>query len=237
VNHVIFFLASVVLLAALSLRARAPSHVQRAPTAASMLRGAPPPAVAGLVRFDASVQQEPRVDDASMRARLRDRYIEARFPGVLSSSADLADADGVVTIARLLFEEGRYDDAQELLQLAIGQSGSEPLRLARLEITFLQRDASRYVALARELRQAHPQTREWTEVARLGRLLVPGEALFGADAGQRPHDRYGPWPDMPNWIQASWDLTPEVLAAELHRDMRVDPSAERARELQMGTGD
>ena len=236
-THVIFFLASVALLGGLSLWLRAPSHAQHRPKAAPAPHRTPPPAVAGLVRFDAPVPQEPVIDDAGMRARLRDRYIAARFPGIVSSSADLEDTDSVLTATRLLFEEGRYDDAQELFQLAIGQSGAEPLRLARLEITFLQRDSARFVALARELRLAHPQTREWSEVSRLGRLLAPGETLFGADAGQHPHEHYGPWPDMPNWIQASWDLTSDVHAADLHRDMRIDTPAENPRTLQAGHGD
>ena len=204
------------------------------PTAASTLRGAPPPAVAGLVRFDAPVQQEPRVDDAPMGTR--DRYVAARFPGILSSSADLDDIDQVVTVARLLFEEDHYDDAQELLQIAIARSGSEPLRLARLELTFLRRDASRYIDLARELRQAHPKTREWAEVARLGRLVAPRETLFDSAGPERPDSHYGPWPDMPNWIQASWDFTPDAFAAELHRDLKHEPSADRARALKTSNG-
>jgi hypothetical protein len=38
-------------------------------------------------------------------------------------------------------------------------------------------------------------------------------------SGPRDHDHYGPWPHLPNWIQAPWDLTGEVIAADFHRAM------------------
>jgi hypothetical protein len=161
--------------------------------------------------------------DKDTRMQVRDRYIAARFPRIVSSSADLADAKHVVRIARLLFDEERHDDALELLQLAIGQSAApQRLHLARLEITFLVRDAARYVALAGEYRRAFPDSPEWDDVARLGRAIAPKDPLFAAGAPQRRHEHYGPWPDMPNWIDASWDLTPEVFAGEFHRAMSAD---------------
>jgi len=53
----------------------------------------------------------------------------------------------------------------------------------------------------------------WCEITRLGRVLAPAEPLFGAKQGERTFERYGPWPQLPNWLNASWDLTSEVLAA------------------------
>ena len=91
------------------------------------------------------------------------------------------------------------DRADELFALAIEQSPTPlPLRLAR------------------DLRERHTKAVEWPEVARLGHALSPDEPLFAGDRASLEGGHYGPWPDMPNWIQASWDLTPEVLAVDFH---------------------
>ena len=156
-----------------------------------------------------------------LRAKLRDRYIAVRFPGVARSSADLQDAERVIKGVRLYFEEQKFDRADELLELAIGQAGSDKLlRLARLELAFLRREAGPFTEFAREIRRVHPDLPEWPEVARLGRALAPTETeLFGDAQGARVHDTYGPWPEMPNWLQASWDLTHEILRSDFHREM------------------
>ena len=161
------------------------------------------------------------------RRKIRDRYITARFPGVARSSVELANAQHVIKSARLLFEDEQPDLAIELLELAIEEAPHEsPLWLARLEILFLLRDRDGFVESARAFRQAHPHHDSWSEVERLGRALAPGEALFGAVAGPRDHDHYGPWPHLPNWIQAPWDLTAEIVAADFHRALqRVTPRA------------
>ena len=159
-----------------------------------------------------------------LRSKLRDRYIAIRFPGVARSSSDLRDAARVIKGVRLYFGEQKLARAEELLDLAIGQAGSPKLlRLARLELAYLRRDAAAFTAFARDFRGAHPDALEWLEITRLGRALTPDEAsLFGDAQGARAQDSYGPWPDMPNWLQASWDLTSEVLGADFHREMN-DP--------------
>lgn len=161
-------------------------------------------------------------DCAASRAyRIRDRYICARFPGVARSVSDLESMERVVKCARLYFEDGQLAAALELLDMAIEQdSRAEGLWLAELEILFLARDASRFVECARAFRALHAGSAQWSEVARLGHAIAPHETLFGAKGGPRDHEHYGPWPDLPNWIQASWDLTPEVLAADFHRLMK-----------------
>ncbi|HSW82117.1 MAG TPA: hypothetical protein VLH12_01495 [Usitatibacter sp.] len=154
------------------------------------------------------------------RAKIRGRYLAARFPGVARSAADLLESERIIHSARLYFEDRKSDRAIELLDLAIAQCPADPsLSLARLEIAFLIRDAVLYVALAGAFRAAHPSSPQWPEVARLGRTIAPQEAMFGASEGPRDTDHYGPWPDMPNWIQAPWDLTAEVRATEFHQAM------------------
>jgi hypothetical protein len=154
------------------------------------------------------------------RRRIRDRYVAARFPGIARCAADLADAAFVIKAARLHFEDQQPELALELLGLAIEESPEqEALWLARLEILFLHRDREGYVATARGFRATHRASPQWSEVERLGRALAPGDALFG-NTGWKPHEHYGPWPHLPNWIQASWDLTGEVMAADFHRALK-----------------
>lgn len=167
----------------------------------------------------AANDEDPRNFDPRRR-KIRDRYISARFPGVARSAADLESADRVIKSARLYFEEDESATALELLELAIEEIPHESsVWLARLEILFLIRDRDGFVEAARAFRLAHPAHDSWTEVERLGSAIAPGEALFGAVRGPREHEHYGPWPHLPNWIQALWDLTAEVVAVDFHRAM------------------
>ena len=175
----------------------------------------------------ANGDDDPRNYDARCR-RIRDRYIGARFPGVARGAADLQPSDRVVKAARLYFEDGHPEAALELLDLAIEQdSRAEALWLAQLEILFLVRDGARFIETARAFRAMHPASGAWPEVARLGRALMPREGFFGPESGPREHEHYGPWPDLPNWIQANWDLTAEVLAADFHRVLAQRAEAAR----------
>jgi hypothetical protein len=159
-------------------------------------------------------------DPKGLAPTVRDHYIADRFPGLAQCGGDLQEVALIIGGARLYFDEGKTDRALELLDLAIEQCPfDEPLRLARLEIAFLLRDAPLYTALAREFQRVHGGSVAWPEVARLGRAVAPSEPIFGAKQSDRAHEHYGPWPDTPNWINASWDLTPEVLAADYHRLM------------------
>ena len=160
---------------------------------------------------------EPLTLDTRAR-KIRERYMSARFPGVVRSAADLHSEEMVIKSARLFFEDGQVELALELLDLAIEENcRCEAVRLAQLEILFLTRDAKGYVERASAYRSAHPTSEAWAEVKRLGQALAPGEALFGSASGPRDHDHYGPWPHLPNWIQANWDLTAEIVAADFHR--------------------
>lgn len=151
---------------------------------------------------------------------IRDGYIAARFPGVARGSGDLAETERVIRSARLYFDESQQAKAAELLDLAIAlNAATEELWLARLEIAFLVRSADDFCGLAHAFRHFHPASPAWSQIARLGHALRPAEPLFGAAAGPAS-SQYGPWPDTPNWIQASWDLTAEVKAAEFHNAMR-----------------
>ncbi|HLX25167.1 MAG TPA: hypothetical protein VKR38_17595 [Usitatibacter sp.] len=167
---------------------------------------------------DLAPVDDPRVSGEGRRRRIRDRYIGARFPGAVSGAADLESPERVIKAARLYFEDGRAETGQELLDLAIEQHPHiEALWLAQLEILYLAYDAARFSERAKAFRQSHPASTHWAEVTRLGRALAPDDKFFGAKSGPRPNEHYGPWPHLPNWIQASWDLTGEVLASDFHR--------------------
>jgi hypothetical protein len=218
-------------------RATTPKPVARAtaPTPKALARAPVPnsaPPAEGNPRFEAlawsgsiaapatSAAASAPASDASC-ARLRDRYLAARFPGVFRSATDLLETEYVIKVARHCFEEGSVDRADELFALALEVSPAPlTLRLAQIEFAFLARETGSYIRLAKELQQKHPGIAEWPEVARLGAALAPEEEIFG-QAGRESNSHYGPWPDMPNWIQASWDLTHEILAADFHRAMSV----------------
>lgn len=179
----------------------------------------PAPTITPAAKQAKLVESNPGTYDETRR-KIRDRYIAIRFAGIIRSAADLANAPRIIRAARAAFEEDHADTALELLEIAIEQNVKEKtFWLADLEIAFLVRNAHRFVASARAFRATFPEAAEWKEIQRLGRALAPGETLFGARQGARSHEHYGPWPDLPNWILAPWDLTQEVAAADFHRAM------------------
>lgn len=204
--------------------ARIAARPPRRPPAAS---AAPPPRRPASRMPDLEALDWDNAGDAASSARpsagqvrIRDRYIAARFPGAMRNASDLASPLKVIDVARHYFEEGESDCAHELLEMAIEVSPRHtPLRLAQIEIAFLGRDGQRMLLAARGLHEALPQCPQWPDVQRLGWALLPGEGLFGEAPGARDHEHYGPWPDTPNWIGASWDLTGDVRAADFHHAM------------------
>jgi hypothetical protein len=173
----------------------------------------------------------------SSRAQLRDRYIAARFCGMARGAADLRSPEAVVRAARLYFEEERADLATEMLSIAEEElPGEASIALARLELLYLCRERDPYERAARRFLEAHPGHEAWAAVARLGRKLEPASRLFASDGPADAADHYGPWPHLPNWIQAPWDLCAEVLAADFHRTVRTLAAAPVAPQLSFDGG-
>jgi hypothetical protein len=178
---------------------------------------------------NASLPTAAPLDLDARRQRIRDRYLAVRFDGLIRDTRDLKDIAKVIKAARLYFEDENPDRADELLRLAAAAQPHEPrLWLARLEIHFLSRDAERFGETARAYRRAYPGGGEWAQVACLGRALSPGDELFRDSTGEHDDENYGPWPNTPNWIEASWDLTAEVAGADFHRHMRARIDRRRA---------
>lgn len=91
---------------------------------------------------------------------------------------ELDDVQRVLETVRRVYDLGRADIADEVLAAAIERSPrNKQLRLAQLNIAYLERDFARYQALARELRARLPEcVAEWKEAQRLARGLMPAAA-------------------------------------------------------------
>lgn len=186
--------------------------------------GAP---VAAAPLHEATAQAGHFLDDP-LRHKILDRYITARFAGVATCARDLADSVRVVKAARLLFEDGQADRGLELLQVASEiYPEDDATRLARLELLFLERDAQGYRRAVERFHVDRPQSPQWPEIRELGRKLgLDGELFRDQGVHDNAFPQYGPWPGLPNWIQAPWDLSGEVAMAELHsRMMAAHPIA------------
>jgi len=181
----------------------------------------PPPRPAANWRA-AARPPRPEASDVARR-RIRDRYLAVRFPGAPHTDEDLRDIAGVIKSARLYFEDGDLERACELLEFACDVNRAEESPwLAHLEILFLKRKGHEFAELAHRFHQRFPNSGRWPEILRLGLRLAPQNRLFH---GAHPHEadidaHYGAWPQVQNWIQAPFDLTGDVLAAEFHARMR-----------------
>lgn len=156
---------------------------------------------------------------AFLRQRIRDRFLGSRFPGVPHGVEDLGQTEQVIKTARLFFEDGDADRACEWLAFASDANPDERLWLAQLEILFLKRQAPAYTALAADFKRRFSESDKWGDIAHLGARLAPADPLFAGAKAADADAHYGPWPQVQNWIDAPYDLTGEVLAAEFHAAM------------------
>jgi len=163
-----------------------------------------------LFAFGPGNEPPPPVSTAD-EAGIRERYIAARFPGLVRGAVDLRSTHRVLDVARALAEENELGLADELFDLAIEENGGgKELRLAQIEVAFVRRDAARFAALERALLAAFPDCAERGEVERLRHAL-------GAAAGAADYEHE--WPDLPCWLDTRYDLASEVMASELHHAM------------------
>jgi len=165
---------------------------------------------------------------AFLRQRIRDRFLGSRFPGVAHSVDDLAQTDQVIKTARLFFEDGDVDRACEWLAFASDANPDERLWLAQLEILYLKRQAVAFTTLAAEFGRRFAESTKWDDIVVLGARLAPTDPLFIGGKKGDGDAHYGPWPQIQNWIEAPFDLTGDVMAAEFHAAMRGSESAPKA---------
>ena len=158
---------------------------------------------------------------AFMRQRIRDRFLEYRFPGLPHDAAGLGQTDEVIRAARLYLEEGDVGRACEWLDFASDANPDERLWLAHLEILYVTRQPKAFASLAEQGRARFPGSGKWDDIVSLGARLAPDDPLFTGARTADGDTRYGAWPQTFNWIEASFDLTGDVLAAEFHSAMQT----------------
>lgn len=166
-------------------------------------------------------------NSAYARQRIRLRYFKARFPDVPPPSEASRDPTALIRAARLYFEDGEAGQATELLQVAAEFMPDQiRLLLAKLEIHYLRRDGAGFLETARLIAERFPGSALWTDVARLGRRLVPGEPLF-ADPAVAATGPDAPWEETRNWIEAPGDFSADVLAVDFRqRVLSLSPFTE-----------
>jgi hypothetical protein len=185
----------------------------------------------------ASRAQERRVvaSDAELTTRipeenaadLRRRYMEERFPEIVTRMISLENPDSVVKGARLFYEDGALPRAVELLQFAIEAHPEEVKSwLALFEIFRLERLSGEFAALARRFKQQHGESEHWRKVQYFGREIDPVNGLYEEEPlntletiGPREARRLAAAssfdPVAENWLNAPMDFENEVLANEL----------------------
>jgi hypothetical protein len=191
-------------------------------TPAPPRKAAAPPVARPPINWQTTARAKPESNEMERR-RIRDRYLAVRFPGAPHTDEDLHDSAGVIKSARLYFEDGDFDRSCELLEFAceVNRADESPW-LAHLEILFLRRKGHEFAELAHRFHERFPASGRWPEILRLGLRLAPQNRFFhGAHPREADIDEhYGAWPQVQNWIQAPFDLTGDVLAAEFHARMR-----------------
>ncbi len=195
-----------------------PEKPKRARPATRMVPRPPPP-----LQRPSPLPREIMQPSEAMRQRIRDRYLAVRFPGAPHTEQELRNTPDVIKSARLYFEDGDIDRACELLECAEeSNKQDEAPWLAHLEILYLKRKGPPFTALAKRFYVQFPRSRRWAEILRLGLRLDPDDSLYHDVRPQAAavDEHYGAWPQVQNWIQAPFDLTGDVLAAEFHAKMR-----------------
>jgi hypothetical protein len=184
----------------------------------------PAPYERGVVSSDADLATRIPEENAD---ELRRRYIEERFPEIVTRMIVLDNADSVVKGARLFYEDGGLPRAVELLQFAIeGHPEEVKSWLALFEIFRLERLTGEFASLAVRFKQLHGETEHWRKVQYFGREIDPGNVLYHEEPintlqtiGPREARRIAAAasfdPIAENWLNAPMDFENEVLANEL----------------------
>jgi hypothetical protein len=178
----------------------------------------------GVVASDADLATRIPEENAD---ELRRRYIEERFPEIVSRTIVLDDGDSVVKGARLFYEDRALPRAVELLHFAIEAHPEEVKTwLALFEIFRLERLTGEFAALAKRFKQQHGKSEHWQKVQYFGREIDPGNTLYQVEPlktletiGPREARRLAAAasfdPIAENWLNAPMDFENEVLANEL----------------------
>lgn len=152
--------------------------------------------------------------DPALRAmEYKNAYIAARFPEIAAGNIVLDDYASVIEGARIFYQDDQdAAKAVELLRVALTTHPEHGgLWLAFFEILWLERAAPEFADLAQRYlaRGDGRADSNWPMIAKLGRELDPGNALYSADGLPETGD------SSPNWLSAELDMMGDVLALEL----------------------
>jgi len=180
---------------------------------------------------DLSALPSARLQPTSHAQEDPDRYLAVRFPGAPHTVDELRDSATVIKAARLYFEDEDLDRAascsssRQTPTRRTSRPGSPP------RDAIPQRKAPAFTRLAKRFHEHFPNSGRWSEILRLGLRLArrnrPSSTPIRASRHRRTLRRV---PQVQNWIQAPFDLTGDVLAAEFHAKMRGGDSRSHLRE-------
>lgn len=126
------------------------------------------------VNFDVSHLQH----DANKR-RLRERYIQARFPQFSESNTSLRNTKEVLRWARQFLDDDRSGPAIELLELSLEEDATQrEVWLFLIEHAFLNSDAPRVSELAAEYAMRFGRDDATAVIEAMGHELSPNDPQF-----------------------------------------------------------
>ncbi|HZZ91204.1 MAG TPA: hypothetical protein VFE23_01510 [Usitatibacter sp.] len=168
--------------------------------------------------LEAKASAAPAMEPGAERAKNRDRYLALRFPHAVTRAEQLRSTERVLGAARNYFDQAKHDRCMELLDVAIGECPSSlPYLLARIEYAYLMNNEEALRQAVSGVRSLDPPPDTWRRVVDLAGRMLDELRVAGHARGEAQD---APWPDMPNWIGVSMDLTGDAHAIEFHRDVR-----------------
>lgn len=139
-----------------------------------MTPAAPTGNSAASINFDVSHLQY----DATKR-RLRERYIEVRFPQFSDSNTSLSNTPQVLVWARQFLDEDKPGHAVELLELALEENANQrEAWLFLIEYAFLDSDAPRVAELAAAYAARFGRDGATPVIEAMGHELAPNDPQF-----------------------------------------------------------
>lgn len=140
-----------------------------------------------------------RLNSDLRRKRLRDRYVAVQFPDLAPLLGKIGGKpEGVIRLARELFDEGERRLGSEALTLAVQESPQDrSLPLALLELAYLAQEATLFSDVAKYFEDHFPTAPENATITRMGGHLSPRSGQFFGR-----HPKNSPWESaycIPGW--------------------------------------
>lgn len=150
------------------------------------------------------------------------------------ASAPEAEKDDVLAEADVYLAYGIYQQAEELLNKAIGEHPErDDYRMKLLETHFASKNADAFAQLAEDVQQRKAGDRQyWDRVQVMGRELCPSHALFSADSAELPGlDGDDLLPKKPETTDLELDAGEDELSADLDLGFEEDSDQHQATQM------